>query len=252
MNLINTMALGQVGYCFDFGGVCLCIDPYLSNSVQEMEDHQMRRLMEAPKIRTEIDYILITHKHRDHCDIDTLLPLLEDSPNCRIIGPQDVVEYLLEEGVSGENTIVITTKKIDLDVDLSVWATPAAHPDIIVDSYGQWKSIGYVIQYKNKKVYHAGDTSLSKELLNFLRPHSPMYAAFLPVNERNYMREQQGVLGNMTIREAFYLAECIGVDKMIPTHWDMFACNQVYMEEINLLYDKISPNFELSIYPTHI
>ena len=51
------------------------------------------------------------------------------------------------------------------------------------------------------------------------------------------------------IREAFGLAEEIGARIVVPTHWDMFAPNQVYREEIELLYKLISPEFKLSIYP---
>jgi hypothetical protein len=32
-------------------------------------------------------------------------------------------------------------------------------------------------------------------------------------------------------------------------HWDMFAPNSVYLEEIELLYRLMQPSFEMKVYP---
>ena len=102
-----------------------------------------------------------------------------------------------------------------------------------------------MVSEKNKD-----DAIFSTDIIDRILSLGGADIAFLPVNERNYYRDQKGILGNMTVREAFQLAEDIHVKTLIPTHWDMFALNQVYQEEIELLYDKICPNFMLLIAPT--
>ncbi|MNL04093.1 hypothetical protein D3C87_1246520 [compost metagenome] len=73
--------------------------------------------------------------------------------------------------------------------------------------------------------------------------------AILPVNERNFFKERQGIIGNMSIREAFGLAEEIGAKHVLPMHWDMFAPNSVFEEEIRLVYELLNPPFEMILNP---
>jgi L-ascorbate metabolism protein UlaG (beta-lactamase superfamily) len=49
----------------------------------------------------------------------------------------------------------------------------------------------------------------------------------------------------MSVREAFHFAEKIGAKRLVPMHYDMFAPNGVFPEEIQMLYDKIQPGFKL-------
>ena len=85
-----------------------------------------------------------------------------------------------------------------------------------------------------------------------LKELAPIEVAFLPMNERNYFRDRRGIIGNMTIREAFGLVNEIGVNVLVPTHWDMFEPNAVPREEIELLYALLKPACELRMYPTEL
>ena len=46
-----------------------------------------------------IDYILITHEHKDHCHIDSLKILLEKNPNAVVYTNSSVGEILNKEGI---------------------------------------------------------------------------------------------------------------------------------------------------------
>ena len=41
----------------------------------------------------------------------------------------------------------------------------------------------------------------------------------------------------------------IDVAVPVPTHWDMFASNQVFREEIELLCEKLKPPFDMVFAP---
>jgi len=56
----------------------------------------------------------------------------------------------------------------------------------------------------------------------------------------------------MSIREAFLLAEKANIRQVIPVHWDMFAVNTAYPEEIKIIYQHMATSFELTLNPSHI
>ncbi|MDV7398694.1 hypothetical protein RZS08_45230, partial [Arthrospira platensis SPKY1] len=85
-------------------------------------------------------------------------------------------------------------------------------------------------------LYMAGDTRLCDELIDALKAAGPIHTAFLPVNEINYFRNRRGIIGNMSVREAFGLAQELGFEQVVAVHWDMFAINEVYPEEIRLVH----------------
>jgi L-ascorbate 6-phosphate lactonase len=49
--------------------------------------------------------------------------------------------------------------------------------------------------------------------------------ALVPINGRDYFREEQGIVGNLDYREAVQLVRRIGARTLVPIHWDGFAGN---------------------------
>ncbi|MBI3970889.1 MAG: hypothetical protein HY332_06330 [Chloroflexi bacterium] len=49
--------------------------------------------------------------------------------------------------------------------------------------------------------------------------------ALIPINGRDWFREQRQIIGNTDYREAADLGHAIGADVIVPTHFDMFAGN---------------------------
>lgn len=98
MTEISLQLLGQSGCRIEYGGSVIYMDPYLSNSVQELESPDLERLIPIPVKPEEIidaDWILITHDHIDHCDPHTLPVIANVSPGCRFVGPLPVLDKLL-------------------------------------------------------------------------------------------------------------------------------------------------------------
>jgi len=245
--------LGQSGCRFEHNGSVIYMDPYLSNSVQELDSADLNRLIPVPLRPEEVadaDWILITHDHIDHCDPYTLPIIAQASPSCSFIGPPPVLNKLQEWGITDQRLYVATETWIQINAAIKVRAVPAAHPDIKRDASGYLLTVGYVVEIRGKRLYLAGDTSISQELIDTLILLRPIITALLPVNERNYFRTRRGIIGNMSVREAFQLAEEVGIKAVIPVHWDMFAVNSVDLDEIRAVYNRMNPDFELRINPT--
>lgn len=244
--------LGQSGCRLQFPSSTIYIDPYLSNSVQELDSPDLARRVDIP-IRPEsvvdADWVLITHDHIDHCDPHTLPKLAIASPRAMYVGPPSVVDKLLEWGICKDSIFVAEEKWMDLAPGLRVRAVPAAHPELVRDGSGRLLCVGFLIDFQGRRIYIAGDTFARQEIIDCLIEHGPVHTAVLPVNEHNFFRERRGIVGNMSVREAFQFASEINVRQVVAVHWDMFSANSVDPDEIRLIHRRMNPGFALLLEP---
>lgn len=245
--------LGQSGCRLGFPGATLYLDPYLSNSVQELDAADLKRLNPIPfppETVSDADWVLLTHEHIDHCDPHTIPALAAASPQACFLAPQPVVEILRGWGIAEERILRAEEYWRELAPGLKIRAIPAAHPEITRDTDGHLSYVGYLLNYHGKRTYLAGDTFVRQEILDTLTAEGPIHTAFLPVNEHNFFLGRRGIIGNMSVREAFQFAEEIGAKQVIPVHWDMFAANTIDPDEIRFIHHRLKPNFGLLIRPT--
>ena len=83
------------------------------------------------------------------------------------------------------------------------------------------------------------------EIISVLKKIPRIDIALLPVNEDNYFRRRRGIVGNMSVREAFELAREVKIKEVIPVHWDMFECNSTSEGEILSVYNSVEWPFKL-------
>jgi L-ascorbate metabolism protein UlaG (beta-lactamase superfamily) len=246
--------LGQSGFRLGFAETVVYVDPYLSDRVEELEGPAMRRQVPVaipPSQVRDAKWVLTTHMHVDHSDPATLIPLSQASPHACFMAPAEVCS-MLRESIAPDRLRAATESWYALGPYVRVKAVPAAHPRVDRSADGALRCVGYIFEFAGRRFYHAGDTSVDLELLEAIKRHGPIDVAFLPVNERNYHRDRVGILGNMTVREAFQFAADLGVRTLVPMHWDMFAPNCVYEDELDLLFRRIAPPFQMVISPTTV
>lgn len=242
--------IGQTGLKISSESVCIFIDPYLSHSVQLLDSSDLIRKIPIaydPKTLTAVDWILVTHEHMDHCDPHTIPAIAEASPQARFIAPEPARRLLSRWGIAKERIFASTTQWINLNSDLRLRAVPAAHPQIFTGQDGQPKAVGYLLERDNKRIWVAGDTSVCEEIIQCLRELKPIHTAFLPVNEDNFFRRRRGIIGNMSIREAFELAAELSITNIVPVHWDLFESNSTTPEEILAVFNAYHWPFHLKM-----
>ena len=240
--------LGQTGLRIDLGDLTVLVDPYLSHSVQELDAPDLVRQVPIPYQPSEltmVDWVLITHEHMDHCDPHTLPALAQASPQARFVGPLAVRRQLEQWGITSERIQASPSAELDLGEGLRVRTVPAAHPRIRFDQDGRPQAVGYLFSHDGRNLYLAGDTSVCDELLEELKQIGKIDSALLPVNEDNFFRRRRGIVGNMSIREAFCLAAEVGIQHVVPVHWDMFAVNSASPEEVKAIYAADAWPFQL-------
>ena len=244
----NITSLGQSGLLINYLKKKILVDPYLSNSVEELDSSTIKRLIKIPfkpEDLKNINLVLITHHHLDHCDPMTIPKIYENNPNAFFAGPMPVIKLLKKWGVKNENIISIKDLPFKLDPNLLISSIPAAHPKLTKSIDGTPEAVGWILRNKNKVIYIAGDTSVHQDVLNELKKFNVIDLAYLPVNEDNFFRRKAGIIGNMSIREAFQLAEETNIKTVIPVHWDMFKVNSVTPDEIKSVYSFYKWNFEM-------
>lgn len=247
--------LGQSGCRLSFPGCIVYVDPYLSHSVQALDAPDLVRLVPIPVAPSEVDdadWVLITHDHIDHCDPHTLPALAEASPGARFLGPAPVLGVLAGWGIGEARLELATESWTSLATAVRVHGVPAAHPEISRDADGRLACMGFVLEHAGRRSYIAGDTSIRQPILDALAELLPIHTAVLPVNERNFFRDRRGIIGNMSVREAFQMAEELGIANVVPVHWDMFAANAVGPDEIRAVYQQMHPGFRLLMQPEQI
>jgi L-ascorbate 6-phosphate lactonase len=241
--------LGQSGFLVEAAGVRVVIDPYLSNAVAEQFGEELTRqvsVVATPAQLAPLDAVLLTHAHLDHTDSQTILPLAAASPAAKFFAPYECRDLLAEWGLGSRTIAAPPAQWTTLAPGLDIRAVPAAHLDLERDSAGECRYVGWLVRSGGITIYHAGDTIPHAEIYKSLAGEQ-IDCALLPVNERNFYRDRDGIVGNMTVREAFRMASDLGVRMLVPIHWDMFAPNRVHPAEIELLHKLEAPPFSLEL-----
>ncbi|GAA4624521.1 MBL fold metallo-hydrolase [Actinoallomurus vinaceus] len=249
--MVAICALGQAGFLVKgAAGTVVAIDPYLSDRLAVNSEFgppgRWARRFPPPFAPADLDadIVVITHEHADHFDPDTLAPALARRRFTVVAPPvlEADVERLgadFQPGLAGR----------DLELDgVRIHPVPAAHApdytgpdcyDVMVQD-GAHRFLGYVVEVdEGVTVYHAGDTvphpSIDRALTR-LRPR----VALLPVNGRDRIREEMGIVGNLTIGEAAHLAGAAGARWLLPSHYDLFEVNS---ESITTFVDVLDRRF---------
>ena len=247
---IEVKYLGQSSLKISAAGQNIYTDPYFSHWVEEKEGPEFARQLPIPlqpEAVTDAHWVLISHDHWDHCDLKTLKPLAEASPQARFVGPAHIKSILLDAGIiDAQRFVPVEERWMELGPQLRLRAIPAAHPTI-ERRQGHLAACGFVLESQDKRLYFAGDTSPHHEILEALEQCGPIQVACLPVNEKNYFKDQRGIIGNMTLREAFEMARLMKAETVLPLHWDMFTPNSVFRQEIELVYELLTPPFALEM-----
>ncbi|MCL6444553.1 MAG: MBL fold metallo-hydrolase [Alicyclobacillus sp.] len=228
--------LGQAGLLLKGGTIntygkqtILVVDPYLTYSIEHNNPGTEFVRDFPPPIRPAdlagVSAVLISHHHDDHMDIETLLEIHEASPGTSFIIPAPHKQLLLSAGISEQRLILARDGAILRINDAEIYPVAAAHTEYTTDVHGDHLYLGYVISIGGIRVYHSGDTTITRTLLDCVRALRP-HIAVLPINGGDFFRTRRGIVGNMSAREAVDFACEVGVDLLIPNHYDMFPTNR--------------------------
>ena len=237
-------SLGQSGFVVKGGSTIAYIDPYLSDPGAAIGAPRRFPIPMDPAKVQHADVVFATHEHLDHADAPTLGPLMAASPQATLITSLQGREIALQADVSAERILVPRIGEPAEIAGLTYTAIPASHAASAlpitryayeVDDKGQARWMGFLISCNGVTLYHSGDTILFPELLTALEGQQ-VHLALLPINGRDFFREQQDIVGNLWPREAVELAVAIKARVLIGCHNDLFDGNRV---NPGMLFDEL-------------
>lgn len=178
-NTVQVIWYGHSSIQLVFNSKSLFIDPYNINT-------------------GKADYILITHYHPSHFSRDDIDRLRKE--NTIIITPLNCPDEIQGSVISMKPNSYVTLH------DIKITAIPAYnlggkpyHP-----KSNNW--LGYIVEMKNTRIYHSGDTDVIPEMKNLRN----IDLAFLPVSGRSVMNP-----GNAAEAASNFKPKLV-----VPIHWN--------------------------------
>ncbi len=195
--------IGQAGLLIEKNDVKIMVDPYLSDSVKEINPANYRRVpVKEELFDIKPDIVIFTHNHLDHFDPETARKFVNENTSATVLSPVSVWNEVRKYG--GKNNYIFFNRGTSRsEKGFVITAVRAEHSDP--------DAIGVVISDGEKKIYITGDTLYNEEIFKDIP--EDIYALFLPIN---------GVGNNMNIADAKRFAERVNPRYAVPLHWGMF------------------------------
>jgi L-ascorbate metabolism protein UlaG (beta-lactamase superfamily) len=223
--------LGQAGFVLvSPGGTTALIDPFLSPWNGRLYETSL-----PPERAIGVDVVFVTHEHVDHFDASSGPAIAAASPQAVFVVPAPIVDMVTESGIPPDRVLGVQPGDDQEIAGLRVRPVPARHGVTMRDAYGFGEElsgglirfVGFAIDAGGVRLYHAGDTIHFPGMEAMLHGLA-IDVGLVPINGRDPEREARGIVGNLSEREAAWLAEEAAFDLLIPMHYDLFARNRGY------------------------
>jgi L-ascorbate metabolism protein UlaG (beta-lactamase superfamily) len=211
--------LGHASYYVRLGGVQVLIDPIFGGPTG------VKRLSELPldpdQLR-QLDYILVSHNHRDHCDEPSVKRLAKNNPQATWLTGLKLDELLREWTGAGQIQAAGWYQQYQTDEQkIRIYYLPARHwaRRGLTDTNTQlWGA--YVLQTDRTTIYFSGDTGYGSHLAEVGRLFPQPDYCIIGVGA--YKPEWFMGSSHISPTDAVRAFHEMGAKTMIPMHYGTF------------------------------
>ena len=214
------MWLGHSTFLLRAAGVSLLFDPMLFGSVGLRRRHALPC---PPEALRSLDYLLLSHGHRDHLDAASIQLLAAQNPQLRVLSSLRMAPLL--RGIAPDLPVQEAGwwQQYDLgpDAPLEITYLPAAHwyrRGLADTNRVLWGS--FLIRAGGKLIYFAGDTAYGGHFEAIEARFGPIDIVLMPIGAYKpaYMMAQSHV----NPHEAAKAANVLRAGHLLPMHYGTF------------------------------
>lgn len=210
---------GHSTFLLNLDGVTILVDPVFSQTASPFRflikrfQPPVLALEELPKV----DFILISHDHYDHLDMQTV-QYFKDKKS-QFITPLGVGSHLKSWGIEADRIVEKDWWQSHNEEGLTFISTPAQHfsgRDGINNNQTLWSS--WIIQTKQYNLYFSGDSGYDTHFATIGEKYGPFDIAFLENGQYDPLWREVHLLPKETV-QAY---QDLKAKKLFPIHWGMF------------------------------
>ncbi len=226
--------LGHASFYIKINGVSMITDPCFGDL--PMVERRIP-LPCSPESLGNIDYILISHGHRDHCDKESLRLLVKTNPRCLILGPlglEDLIKNLVKDLGPARVQEAGWYQVFDTH-DPQIVFLPAVHWNRRgLFDFNRMLWGGFLIRSGGRSVFFAGDTAYSGHFEEIRKVIGPVSVCLVPIG--SYKPEYLMKSEHTNPEEAVRAAVDLDAGILIPMHYGTYdLSNEPMGEPVELL-----------------
>lgn len=210
--------LGHASFFIRLAGVSLLIDPVLFN-VSLLK--RKADLPVDPRLLKGLDYILVSHDHRDHCDVKSLQLLAHNNPGATYLTGLKL-DGLLNKITNSRNIQTAGWyQQYATDERIRIYYVPSRHwgrrflHDINRNLWG-----GYVIRGAGRTIYFSGDSGYGSHFSDIARIFPEIDYSLIGIGA--YKPEFFMAQSHLSPVDAVRAFHDTGAKYMIPMHYGTF------------------------------
>jgi L-ascorbate metabolism protein UlaG (beta-lactamase superfamily) len=231
--------LGHATFYIRIGGISLITDPVFYDIPFVNRHHE---LPFNPALITGLDYILVSHNHRDHCDKKSLKLLAENNPGANVLTGLRI-QKLIGKWISNPIQEAGWFQKYTTPKNINIVYLPTQHwsKRLFDTNKSLWGA--FSLEINGKRIYFGGDTGWGTHFSYTGKHFGPFDVCILPVgaySPRWFMKSS-----HINPSEAVESFRLLNGAKLYPMHYGSYDLSDEPMgEPIKLLSEAFEAVFE--------
>ena len=212
--------LGHACFLLRIGGVSLLFDPVLFSSFGLRHRHALPC---RPEDVRNIDYLLLSHGHRDHCDERTIKLLARQNPQLQVLSSLAMAPLLRGFVPALPVQEAGWWQQYDLEpkVPFDIYYLPASHwhrRGLLDLNEILWGS--FLIKTADRTIYFAGDTNYADHFEEIEQVFGPLDIVLMPIGAYKPAFMMHG--SHQNPHEAAKAANVLRAGHVVPMHHGTF------------------------------
>jgi len=233
--------LGHATFFIRVNGISFITDPIFNNL------GIIKRLSKLPCRLTDlknIDYILISHGHRDHFDKESVKQLFKNNPGAEALIPLKLGRFFTKNQFSFQEAGWYQKYKSDRKIE--IFFMPAKHWNRRgLNDFNKTLWGSFIIRTDKNTIFFAGDTSYGEHFKEIGEVFPKPDYCLMPIGA--YKPEYLMKESHLSPIEAIQAFKDLGGKKFIPMHYATFdLANEPIGEPVSLL-EQNRQNLDISI-----